>query len=368
MPVPLGDLVAATLRSENAADTCAALVGQLRVTFEADRVTLVRLDGKRAVIVHTEPEDRAPAPPDERLLVAAAEATLVVQQPAREVLALGFRPPGDRPSIVVLERAAGWSPREAEALADVGPQLGLVVAHAALQRRLTEAHGREAAADATRQRFLAVLSHELRNPLAPILMWTSTLKRLRLDDPEVQRATQAIEHAVSLARRLIEDLIDMSRLERGMIELRREPLDLRTVVNDVVGAQESALTAGELTLERDLPEQPVPVEGDRQRLAQIVGNLVGNAVKFTPRGGRVSLRLAVRDRHAELEISDTGPGMPPEVAPYLFEPFRRGPNARGGLGVGLAVARWLVALHGGTIEPLESRAGAGFRIAFPLAA
>jgi signal transduction histidine kinase len=368
MSVPLGDLVAATLRSENAADTCAALLAKLRVTFEADRATLVRLDGKRATIMHVEPDAPETAGLDEALLGAAAETPLVVQRPAQGLLTLACRPPGDRAWIVVLHRAAGWNAREADALADVGPHIALVVAHAALQRRLTDAHGREATADATRQRFLAVLSHELRNPLAPILMWTSTLKRLRVDDPEVQRATQAIEHAVSLARRLIEDLIDMSRLERGMVELRREPLDLRTVVNDVLETHESALAAGELTLERHLPDQPVPIEGDRQRLAQIVGNLVGNAVKFTPRGGRVSLRLAIHDRHAELDVSDTGPGMPSEVAPYLFEPFRRGPNARGGLGVGLAVARWLVALHGGSIAPLETRAGAGFRIALPLAA
>jgi signal transduction histidine kinase len=368
MPVPLGDLVAATLRAGNAADTCAALLARLRMTFEADRAALVRLDGEHPSVIASDPDDTASVPLDDRTLGAAVETPLAGQRPSRNVLALGVRPPGDRPWVILLERAAGWSAREAEALTDLGPQLGLVVAQAALQRRLVDAHGREAAADATRQRFLAVLSHELRNPLAPILMWTSTLKRLRVDDPEVQRATQAIEHAVSLARRLIEDLIDMSRLERGMVELRREPLDLRTVVDDAIGAHESALTAGELTLERDLPEEAVPVEGDRQRLAQVVGNLLGNAVKFTPRGGGVSVRVAVRGRWAEVEISDTGPGLPAEVTAQLFQPFTRGPNARGGLGVGLAVARWLVALHGGTMEPLDTGEGAGFVVTLPLAA
>jgi signal transduction histidine kinase len=181
-------------------------------------------------------------------------------------------------------------------------------------------------------------------------MWTSTLRRLRGGDFEVVRALQAIEHAVSIERRLIEDLVEVSRLERGTLELLPEPIDLRTPTRAAIEAVRGALEESGVSLTEELPSEPVPVVGDPARLLQVVRNLLGNAAKFTPRDGAAAIRLRREGERAHLRVSDTGPGLPPEVGPRLFMPFVQGPNAHGGLGVGLAVARRLVELHGGALE------------------
>src|SRR5262249_3061275 len=158
----------------------------------------------------------------------------------------------------------------------------------------------------------------------PILMWTSTLRRLRQGDAEVLRATQAIDHAVSIERRLIEDLLDVSRLERGVLALSPEPLDLREIVRKIVDLHRPEAEQGQLELVVELPASSAPVCGDPVRLAQLTANLVGNAVKFTPEGGTVTVRLLGCRDAIELSVSDTGPGLPAEVVQHRFAPFVQG--------------------------------------------
>jgi signal transduction histidine kinase len=250
----------------------------------------------------------------------------------------------------------------------VRPSIALVLDNVLVRQRLADEREKHTASMEARERLISVLAHELRNPLAPILMWTSTLKRLRKEDADVLRAAQAIEHAVSLERRLIEDLLDVSRLERSQLTLRRQPIDLRDEVRRMVDLHRSQAEEAHVTVTLDLPTEAVPIDGDAARLGQVIGNLLGNAIKFVPAEGRVAIRLGCNGGQAELTVSDSGPGLPAEVRDTLFRPFVQGPNARGGLGVGLAVARWLVDLHGGVIEGLPGgeHGGATFRVTLPL--
>jgi signal transduction histidine kinase len=218
-----------------------------------------------------------------------------------------------------------------------------------------------------RGRFLSLLSHELRNPLAPILMWTSTLRRLRRDDAEVQRASEAIEHAVGLARALIEEVSEVSRLERGLLEVECRPFDLRDPVRSAVEQARPGLEERELKVLAEIPDEPVPAQGDAARLKQVVGHLLGNAAKFGTPGGIVTVQVSREGERATLRVSDTGPGLPSVLLPQLFTPFVQGPNAHGGLGVGLALSHRLLALQNGTIQalPPDDQGGATFVVSLP---
>ncbi|HJQ84465.1 MAG TPA: HAMP domain-containing sensor histidine kinase, partial [Candidatus Binatia bacterium] len=261
-----------------------------------------------------------------------------------------------------------WTAAERRNLADLQPLLDVVLGHVVLRASVAAGREREAAGAAEHERFLNVISHELRNPLAPILMWTSTLRRLRPDDPDVQRAANAIANAVNLERRLIEELLDLSRLERGVLEVVREPVDVRDLVRATVERSAAAAEEAKLTLERELPDGALVVTGDRDRLGQIVAAALENAIKYAPAGGQVRVTLARRGERAELVVTDSGTGFPADVLPRLFGPFVKGRNARGGLGLGLALSHLLVGLHGGTIEAANpSAGGARIVVSLPLA-
>jgi len=360
MRPPLDDVVATVLAAEGPAETYAGLLDTTRAALAADQAVLVCRDAAPGspAPVHRSPADSETAAVDARELVRGAAdrrpGEVFVLQGEHPGLGLVVRARHGTTWILGLARARGisWTPADREALAALGPSLALGIAVAMLGEDVAAERARELEAESMRQRLLATLSHELRNPLAPILMWTSTLKRLRAEDTEVLRGLQAIEHSVALARRLIEDLTDVSRLERGAIELRHEPVDLRETVLRAIERSREPLAQAGLSVTRELPPDAVPVEGDPARLFQVVDNLIGNAVKFTPPDGRVAIVLARRGENAELRVSDTGPGLAPDVRPRLFMPFVQGRNARGGLGVGLAIARRLVALHRGGIEAL----------------
>jgi signal transduction histidine kinase len=199
-------------------------------------------------------------------------------------------------------------------------------------------------------------------------MWTSTLRRLRPADTDVQRAAQAIAHAVNLERRLIEELLDLSRLERGTLETYRETFDLREVVRGVVDERTASATEAELTLECNFPAKPVRVHVDRTRLSQVLHAVVENSIKFVSAGGRIHVELARNATRAEIVVVDSGPGIPADVLAQLFTPFVKGRNARGGLGLGLALARRLLELHGGTIDAgSPASGGARVVVSLPLA-
>jgi PAS domain S-box-containing protein len=222
------------------------------------------------------------------------------------------------------------------------------------ERRLAEEALKEA--DRRKDEFLAMLAHELRNPLAPIRNSVQVLKLIGSSDPNVALARDMIERQVAHMARLVDDLLDVSRITRGKILLRKERLDLAALVRAAAEDHRSLLEAAGLALEVDVPAEPVWVVGDRTRLAQVVGNLLHNANKFTDAGGRVHVVLTAgpgADRVA-VRVRDTGIGMGPDILGRLFEPFSQADRSidrsRGGLGLGLALVKGLIELHGGRVE------------------
>jgi len=224
--------------------------------------------------------------------------------------------------------------------------------------------------------FLAMLAHELRNPLGAVGNALKVMSLAQPDSPEYARAREVAARQVQHQSRLVDDLLDVSRIQLGKIELRREPLSLAQVVRHTVEDQRNALEAAGLTLSAEVPDQAMPVLGDRTRLVQIVGNLLHNAGKFTPPGGRVTIRLACNPAagQAELTVADTGMGIAPELLPRLFDPFTQAETSLdrsgGGLGLGLALVKGLARLHGGTVRAESDGLGRGsrFMVTLPLTA
>ncbi len=225
--------------------------------------------------------------------------------------------------------------------------------------------------------FLALLGHELRNPLAPIRNAVHLLRQAGNDEALLERTRGMIERQVEHMTRLVDDLLDVSRISQGKILLRRERLDLIELVCHAVDDHRDGLEAGGLQLDLAVPEEPVWVEGDRTRLSQMVGNLLHNAAKFTDPGGRVTVELGVdppaAPKTAEIAVRDTGIGMDAEMLERLFETFSQADRSlarsRGGLGLGLALVKGLADLHGGEVEAASGGLGQGarFTLRLPLA-
>ena len=231
-------------------------------------------------------------------------------------------------------------------------------------------------ADHRKDEFLAMLGHELRNPLAPIRNCLHLLELPQTTPEQAGRARATIERQVLHLTHLVDDLLDISRISRGKILIRRQRTDLAECVRATVEDQRHELEAHGLALVLDLPDRPVWVNGDPTRLSQAVGNVLHNAGKFTDSGGRVavSLREEPETGTAVVRVEDTGIGMEPELLPLIFEPFSqadRGPDrSRGGLGLGLALVRALVEMHGGSASAASDGPGRGSEVAIrlPLAA
>lgn len=239
-------------------------------------------------------------------------------------------------------------------------------------------HAAEALLEADRRKdeFLAVLAHELRNPLGPVVNAVEILKRIGSPEPGAVRARAVIERQMQHMARLVDDLMDVSRIVHGRIELRRERCDLGPLVAEAAESYRGALESAGLRLSVELPAGPLWLEVDRTRVAQMVGNLVHNAGKFTPSGGHVDVSVqAARDAHeARIVVADDGAGIPPDLIGRLFDAFTQGPQslarARGGLGLGLALVRGIARLHGGSVEAASDGPGRGarFEIRLPLLA
>ncbi|HLY37567.1 MAG TPA: HAMP domain-containing sensor histidine kinase [Candidatus Binatia bacterium] len=372
MPAARDDVVATLVAEASGAEDLNAvwprILEVLRSAWRAERAVVVHEQGGATALVAAVPAGGKAKAFDPKVLADVLGADDAVAGRQAGLLALGVRPAGDGRWGVGLVRArTPWTAAERRSLGELRPHLELLVERAALRAEVLRARAREGQAAAEHERFLNVISHELRNPLAPILMWTSTLRRLRPNDPDVQRAGQAIANAVNMERRLIEELLDLSRLERGTLELVIEPVDLRDVARAIVDERRAAATEAELTVDCALPASGVTVAADRGRLDQIVRALLENAIKFTPAGGRVRVDVARRTGHGQLTVADTGTGIPAEVVPQLFTPFVKGRNARGGLGLGLALARLLVGLQHGTIDATNpSGGGAHVVVSLPL--
>jgi Signal transduction histidine kinase len=219
-----------------------------------------------------------------------------------------------------------------------------------------------------------VLSHELRNPLAPIRNSLFILDRAPPGGDQARRAQAVIDRQVGYLTRLVDDLLDVTRIARDKIQLQRESLDLTNLVRRTIEDYRSLFEKSEVHIETALPAQRIAVNADRTRLAQIVGNLLQNAAKFTDRGGRTQVSVAVDEvaGRAIIRIANTGAGIPPKLLPHLFQPFTQADEtmdrSKGGLGLGLALVKGLVDLHGGDISAHSEGIGKGaeFIVRLPL--
>lgn len=227
-------------------------------------------------------------------------------------------------------------------------------------------------ADRRKDEFIAMLAHELRNPLAPIRNASHLLGFLGLPQPELKQAREVIERQVSHMTRLIDDLLDVSRIARGKVRLHLEQCDLRELVRATTEDYRGGLEGNRLALNVELPEGPVHVMGDPIRLSQVVGNLLHNANKFTDPGGVVCVGLTTEEGRAVLRVRDSGIGMEPEMLARVFETFAQADRSldrsRGGLGLGLALVRGLIDLHNGEASASSAGLGKGseFTIRLPL--
>jgi signal transduction histidine kinase len=235
-----------------------------------------------------------------------------------------------------------------------------------------ELHRAARQANRMKDEFLATLSHELRNPLNAILGWTRLLRTGELDRAATAHAFEVIERNVRLQAKLMEDLLDLSRIQNGSVRLDRLPVDLCTVVDGVVESLRPLAEAKRIDFKCEVEAEGMLITGDADRLAQVTWNLVSNAIKFTPAGGEIQVRVRRIGSYAELTVIDNGIGIEPDFLPHVFERFRRGEGTgeagQEGLGLGLAIVRQLVELHGGEVRA-ESRGrgtGAQFIVTLPV--
>lgn len=239
------------------------------------------------------------------------------------------------------------------------------------QQEKAEAMLREA--DRRKDEFLATLAHELRNPLAPISSAVEILRRKAPPIPELQWSRDVIERQIKQMTRLVDELLDLSRVTRGQITLRREPVSLADVIRDAVETSAPLIQERGHHLDVVLPEQDAILHGDGTRLAQVFSNLLNNAAKYTDPGGRIELRATLRENAAVVLVRDNGIGIPATVLPRIFDMFtqvdRTLERSQSGLGIGLALARRLTELHRGRIEARSAGQGEGseFVVNLPLA-
>jgi signal transduction histidine kinase/ActR/RegA family two-component response regulator len=229
------------------------------------------------------------------------------------------------------------------------------------------------AANRMKDEFLATVSHELRTPLNAIMGWSHLLRSGRLDEATVARAVETIDRNAKSQAQLIEDILDVSRMITGKLKLHNEPVDLAAVINAAIDSVQLAADAKEIQLAVTLDPSARHTTGDSNRLQQVVWNLLANSIKFTPEKGRIVVKVDRAGRYARLCVSDSGQGIRAEFLPFIFDRFRQADGTctrqHGGLGLGLAIVRQLVELHGGTIKAKSEGEGQGttFLIKLPLA-
>jgi signal transduction histidine kinase len=236
-----------------------------------------------------------------------------------------------------------------------------------------EKQAREDAESANRLKdeFLATVSHELRTPLNAILGWTELLQIGGLNGEESSRGLKTIERNARIQSQLIEDLLDVSKIIAGKLQLNVAQVDVIAIIEAAMEGVRGAAENKEIRLDSVVDPRAGPVAGDPTRIRQILWNLLSNAIKFTPKGGRVSIQLKRKNSHVEMVVSDNGAGIRREFLPFLFDHFRQADSSPsrvyGGLGLGLAIVRHLVELHGGTVraESAGEGQGATFTVCLP---
>ena len=230
----------------------------------------------------------------------------------------------------------------------------------------------EREANRLKDEFLAIVSHELRTPLAAMLTWAGLLRGGKLEPAAAARGVEVIERSAKAQAHLIDDLLDTSRIMTGKMRLDMQPLEVRAVIRCALDSVAPAAEAKSIALAAALDGVPARLLGDSDRLQQVMWNLLSNAIKFTPKGGRVDVRVRVANGDAEISVGDTGAGISPEFLPHVFDRFRQADStstrSHGGLGLGLAIVRHLVDLHGGTVhaESAGTGRGATFVVSLPL--
>ncbi len=250
---------------------------------------------------------------------------------------------------------------------ELADRAGIAIDNARLYRELQESNR-------LKDEFLGTVSHELRTPLNAVLGWTTILRRGAADPSVTTRALSAIERNAKAQAQLVEDLLDTSRIVSGKLRIDASPIDISGIVQGAVDSFGPLARARSTDLSATCEDGLPPVLADTIRLQQVIGNLLANALKFTPAGGRVAIRAQRSGSGVEISVRDNGAGIAPEFLPFVFDRFRQGDStttrAHGGLGLGLAIARHLVELHGGTIraESAGEHTGATFTIVLPVAA
>jgi CheY-like chemotaxis protein len=225
--------------------------------------------------------------------------------------------------------------------------------------------------DRRKSEFLATLAHELRNPLAPLRNGLQVMKLAKKDAGQVEQARSMMERQLGHMVRLIDDLMDMSRISRGKIELRKERVELAKVLQHAIETSRPLIEAGDHDLTISVPSQPIYVDADPTRLAQVFANLLNNAAKYTEKGGQITLAVQRKAGEVVVSVQDTGVGIPAHMLPKLFEMFmqvdRSLERSQGGLGIGLSLVKRLVEMHGGSVEAHSDGPGKGSEFVVRLA-
>jgi signal transduction histidine kinase len=279
---------------------------------------------------------------------------------------------------LALTAAAGLEPRDLMTLQELASRAAIALDNArlysSLQREIVRSReAEESLQDANRRKdeFLAMLSHELRNPLAPIRNAVEVIRRLAPPDPKLAMARDVVDRQVSLLARLVEELLDVSRISQGKIALKKEPVDLARVVAHSVETTRPLIDARAQTLSVSVPAAPVWLSADFARLSQVVSNLLNNASKYTGEGGRIALSASATEGEASITVRDNGAGIEPQLLDKVFELFVQGERAldrgQGGLGIGLTLVKRLVELHGGSVHVSSDGPGKGatFTVTLP---
>ncbi len=318
----------------------------------------------------------------ERRQIVLNEAQIATHPNAQAVRARGIKAYAGQP-LIARGRLLGtlcfasrtrtyFTSAEIELLQSACDQIAIALERTNLTNSLQQQAEQLRQANRIKDEFLAVLSHELRSPLNPILGWSKLLQSRKLDETKTAQALATIERNAKLQSELIEDLLDVSRILQGKLSLNVRSVSLAPIMQAAIETVQLAATAKAITVEVTLDPEVGQVSGDATRLQQVIWNLLSNAVKFTPPGGHVEVQLTPGINQAQITVSDTGKGILPEFVPYVFDYFRQEDGATtrkfGGLGLGLAIVRHLVELHGGTVQVTSPGEGLGatFTVKLPL--
>ncbi|WP_333458008.1 PAS domain S-box protein [Microcoleus sp. Pol10D4] len=331
-----------------------------------------------ALTLRTGQSDLLPEIPDELLVQAARDSKhleILRQVGFKSVMTVPLRTQAriiGVISFVCAESGRQYTSADLQLAEELARRASLAIDNAQLYRQAQRDRTKAEAANRIKDEFLAVLSHELRSPLNPILGWTKLLRTGRLDVTKTQQALETIERNAKLQAQLIEDLLDVSRILQGKMTLNVATVNLAAMIEAARETVRLAAEAKHIQIQTTFNPISGTVSGDTNRLQQVVWNLLSNAVKFTPTGGRVEVQLEQVGMYAQIQVKDTGKGIRRDFLPHVFDYFRQedGTITRhfGGLGLGLAIVRHFTELHGGTVQAdsLGQNLGATFIIRLPL--